>query len=110
MATNQSGDCSERAPRWFVAIAFQLTNQPTNYLAIQLSNSPQSRDTRRQRSSIPSMTDADMTLSILLVEDDPVHAHLAQAALQPAPEGCDWRLVHVETLAAACASAEPPDL
>jgi diguanylate cyclase (GGDEF)-like protein len=56
------------------------------------------------------MADTDLTLSILLVEDDPVHAHLAQAALQPAPDGCDWRLTHVETLAAACAIAEPPDL
>ena len=52
----------------------------------------------------------DLALSILLVEDDPVHAHLAQAALQPPPEGCDWRLTHVSTLAAACALAEPPDL
>ena len=54
--------------------------------------------------------DTDLTLSILLVEDDPVHAHLARAALQPSPEGCDWRLTHVDTLAAACAIAEPPDL
>jgi DNA-binding response OmpR family regulator len=54
--------------------------------------------------------DADIALSILLVEDDPVHAHLAQAALQPSPEGCDWRLTHVSTLAAACALAETPDL
>jgi diguanylate cyclase (GGDEF)-like protein len=56
------------------------------------------------------MADTDLTLSILLVEDDPVHAHLAMAALQPSPDGCDWRLTHVETLAAACAIAEPPDL
>jgi two-component system, cell cycle response regulator len=49
-------------------------------------------------------------ITILLVEDDPVHARLAQAALEPPPEGSDWRLVHVETLAAACAFAEPPDL
>ncbi|HEU4720087.1 MAG TPA: GGDEF domain-containing response regulator [Gemmatimonadaceae bacterium] len=55
-------------------------------------------------------TDPDPTLSILLVEDDPVHAHLARAALQPSPDGCDWRLAHVDTLAAACAIAEPPDL
>jgi len=54
--------------------------------------------------------DANLALSILLVEDDPVHAHLAQAALQPSPEGCDWRLRHVSTLAAACALAETPDL
>ena len=54
--------------------------------------------------------DADHALSILLVEDDPVHAHLAQAALQPPPEGCDWRLTHVSTLAAACSVAETPDL
>jgi len=54
--------------------------------------------------------DADIALSILLVEDDPVHAHLAQAALRPSPEGCDWRLTHVPTLAAACALAETPDL
>lgn len=52
----------------------------------------------------------DLTLSILLVEDDPVHAHLAQAALQPPPEGWDWRLTHVSTLAAACALPEAPDL
>ena len=55
-------------------------------------------------------TDTDLPLSILLVEDDPVHAHLAQAALQPSPEGCDWRLTHVETLAAACAREGTPDL
>jgi two-component system cell cycle response regulator len=53
---------------------------------------------------------ADLALSILLVEDDPVHARLAQAALQPPPEGCDWRLTHVSTLGAACALAETPDL
>ena len=51
-----------------------------------------------------------MTLNILLVEDDPVHAHLATAALQPSPEGSDWRLKHVETLGAACALTETPDL
>jgi diguanylate cyclase (GGDEF)-like protein len=56
------------------------------------------------------MADTALPLSILLVEDDPVHAHLARAALQPSPEGCDWRLTHVDTLAAACAIAEPPDL
>jgi diguanylate cyclase (GGDEF)-like protein len=57
------------------------------------------------------MTDLDLTpLSILLVEDDPVHARLAQAALLPAPEGSDWRLTHVETLAAACAHGATPDL
>lgn len=56
------------------------------------------------------MADSNHPLSILVVEDDPVHAHLAQAALQPSPDGCDWRLSHVETLAAACAIAEPPDL
>jgi len=56
------------------------------------------------------MTDDVHTLSILLVEDDPVHAHLARAALQPSPEGCDWRLAHVESLQAACAVVEPPDL
>jgi diguanylate cyclase (GGDEF)-like protein len=49
-------------------------------------------------------------LSILLVEDDPVHAHLVHAALQPSPDGFDWRLTHVDTLRAACAFAEPPDL
>ena len=49
-------------------------------------------------------------LLILLVEDEPVHAHLVEAALQPPPEGCDWRLTHVTTLVAACAQPEPPDL
>lgn len=53
---------------------------------------------------------ADHALSILLVEDDPVHAHLALAALQPPPDGCDWRLTHVSTLAAACSFADSPDL
>ena len=57
---------------------------------------------------MPSETDSP--ISILLVEDDPVHAHLVQAALQPSPDGFDWRLAHVETLAAACALPEPPDL
>jgi diguanylate cyclase (GGDEF)-like protein len=54
--------------------------------------------------------DTQLPLSILLVEDDPVHAHLAHAALQPSPEGCDWRLTHVGTLAEACALSDPPDL
>jgi diguanylate cyclase (GGDEF)-like protein len=49
-------------------------------------------------------------LRILLVEDDPIFAHLVRSALEPSPEGCDWRLTNVETLAAACATAEPPDL
>jgi two-component system, cell cycle response regulator len=56
------------------------------------------------------MSSNDSTLNILLVEDDPVHAHLASAALQPAPDGWDWRLKHVETLGAACALTETPDL
>ena len=56
------------------------------------------------------MTEITASLSILLVEDDPVHARLAQAALQPAPEGSEWRLTFVSTLAAACAVAETPDL
>ena len=56
------------------------------------------------------LSDTDSPLSILLVEDDPVHAHLVQAALQPSPPGCDWQLTHVGTLAAACALPEPPDL
>ena len=55
-------------------------------------------------------SDTDSPISILLVEDDPVHAHLVQAALQPSPDGSDWRLAHVGTLAAACALPEPPDL
>ena len=55
-------------------------------------------------------SDTDSPLSILLVEDDPVHAHLVQAALQPSPPGWDWRLTHVGTLGAACALPEPPDL
>ena len=57
-----------------------------------------------------SMTDTDTSLSILLVEDDPVHAHLAQAALLPAPAGSDWRMTCVTTLAAACGVTETPDL
>jgi diguanylate cyclase (GGDEF)-like protein len=56
------------------------------------------------------MSSDDRPHSIHLVEDDPVHAHLAQAALQPPPPGCDWRLSHVETLAAACAVTDAPDL
>src|SRR5687767_14887073 len=55
-------------------------------------------------------SDTHSPLSILLVEDDPVHAHLAQAALLPSSDGFDWELTHVETLAAACAVAQPPDL
>jgi two-component system cell cycle response regulator len=51
-----------------------------------------------------------LPLSILLVEDDPVSAHLALASLQPSPAGSDWRLSHVQTLAEACALKEPPDL
>jgi two-component system, cell cycle response regulator len=54
--------------------------------------------------------DPNLTLSILLVEDDPVSAHLALASLQPSPAGSDWRLSHVQTLAEACALKEPPDL
>jgi diguanylate cyclase (GGDEF)-like protein len=49
-------------------------------------------------------------LSILLVEDDPIFARLVRGALEPSPVGCDWRLTHVDTLAAACAVAEVPDL
>jgi two-component system cell cycle response regulator len=49
-------------------------------------------------------------MSILLVEDDPVSAHLALSSLQPSPAGMDWRLSHVQTLAAACALTEAPDL
>jgi diguanylate cyclase (GGDEF)-like protein len=56
------------------------------------------------------MRSDDLTLSILLVEDDPVHAHLAHAALKASPEGSEWQLAHVETLAQACAVAETPDL
>ena len=55
-------------------------------------------------------SDTHSPLTILLVEDDPVHAHLAQAALLPSSDGFDWKLTHVETLAAACAVGEPPDL
>jgi diguanylate cyclase (GGDEF)-like protein len=55
-------------------------------------------------------SDTHSPISILLVEDDPVHAHLAQAALLPSSDGFDWKLTHVETLAAACAVGEPPDL
>ena len=49
-------------------------------------------------------------LSILLVEDDPIFARLVRASLDPAPDGRDWRLSHVETLAAACTVVETPDL
>jgi diguanylate cyclase (GGDEF)-like protein len=56
------------------------------------------------------MSSHDSTLNILLVEDDPEHTHLATSALQPAPAGWSWRLRHVETLAAACALTETPDL
>jgi diguanylate cyclase (GGDEF)-like protein len=56
------------------------------------------------------MSSDDHALSILLVEDDPVHAHLARAALRASPDGCEWRLAHVETLAQACAVPETPDL
>ena len=60
---------------------------------------------------LPSLeTSPSLVLSILLVEDDPIYARLVQAALRPAPEGCDWRFNHVVTLAAACAVSEPPDL
>jgi diguanylate cyclase (GGDEF)-like protein len=55
-------------------------------------------------------SDTTLALSILLVEDDPVHAHLARAALQPSPLGSDWRLSHVSTLAEACAYEDTPDL
>ena len=54
--------------------------------------------------------DPNLTLSILLVEDDPVSAHLALSSLQPSPAGSDWQLSHVQTLAEACALKEPPDL
>jgi diguanylate cyclase (GGDEF)-like protein len=56
------------------------------------------------------MSSDDSTLNILLVEDDPEHTHLATTALEPAPAGWSWRLRHVETLAAACALTETPDL
>jgi two-component system, cell cycle response regulator len=55
-------------------------------------------------------TPAPLGLSILLVEDDPVFARLVRASLEPSPEGSDWRLAHVESLAAACAVTETPDL
>lgn len=51
-----------------------------------------------------------LALSILLVEDDPIHARLLQAALHPSPPDSDWRLTHVGTLEAACAVAVAPDL
>jgi len=56
------------------------------------------------------MSDIESRLSILLVEDDPVHARLAEAALHPAPHGSDWRLTQVATLGEACAVAQTPDL
>ena len=49
-------------------------------------------------------------LAILLVEDDPIFAHLVRAALDPSPAGCEWRLSHAATLAEACAATETPDL
>ena len=81
---------------------------PTAHPHRQPSRPP--RDSRSVAVVELSMTSDDPTLNILLVEDDPVHAHLASAALHPAPEGWDWRLKHVETLAAACALTETPDL
>jgi len=56
------------------------------------------------------MNSDDSTLHILLVEDDPDHIGLANSALQPAPAGWSWKLRHVETLEAACALTETPDL
>lgn len=56
------------------------------------------------------MNSDDSTLNILLVEDDPDHIDLATSALQSAPAGWNWRLRHVETLEAACALTETPDL
>ena len=50
------------------------------------------------------------TLAILLVEDDPIFAHLVRAALEPSPVGIEWTLSHATTLAEACAATETPDL
>ncbi|AHG93421.1 diguanylate cyclase (plasmid) [Gemmatirosa kalamazoonensis] len=47
-------------------------------------------------------------LSILLVEDNPIHARLARAAVETADQS--WRLTCVTTLGAACAMPAPPDL
>jgi diguanylate cyclase (GGDEF)-like protein len=47
-------------------------------------------------------------LSILLVEDNPIHARLARAAVETADRS--WQLTCVTTLGAACATAAPPDL
>ena len=63
---------------------------------------------------LPSADDAPaaapLTLSILLVEDDPIFVHLVRAALDPSPAGCDWRFSHVGSVAEACAMTEAPDL
>jgi len=49
-----------------------------------------------------------MTLSILLVEDNPIHARLTRAAVEAADRS--WRLTSVVTLAAALEVAPLPDL
>ena len=77
-------------------------------------DAPPSRDlvapNYTQSSSAGQRQSPTLELHILLVEDDPIFARLVQAALDPSPDGCDWRLAHVTTLAEACAVVETPDL
>src|SRR5205085_2491546 len=47
-------------------------------------------------------------LAILLVEDNPIHARLARAAVETAERS--WRLTCATTLGAACAIPTPPDV
>jgi len=49
-----------------------------------------------------------MSLSILLVEDNPIHARLARAAVETADRS--WELTRVATLAEACAVEAAPGL
>ena len=85
----------------------------TNRTVISLDNpaprvAPAPPELRRQADVAPEP--ATNSLEILLVEDDPLFAHLVRAALEPSPAGCEWRLSHATTLADACAATETPDL
>ncbi|MDB4883773.1 MAG: diguanylate cyclase [Gemmatimonadetes bacterium] len=66
--------------------------------------------THREPLPLDEHAPAPLGISILLVEDDPIFARLVRAALESSPEVRDWRLTHVESLAAACAATETPDL
>jgi two-component system, cell cycle response regulator len=65
-------------------------------------------ESRRQADAAIEATSSE--LAILLVEDDPLFAHLVRASLEPSPAGCQWRMSHATTVAEACAVAETPDL